>query len=96
MSRDTEDEDEPTDFFSELYKFGLAIFCDDAPDFPEIISHWGKEPGKHGILKGQTMPDLPAHVHHWVLGALIMASATFGKVYFALDSRQEEQAAQEV
>jgi hypothetical protein len=76
--------------FSELYRFGLAIFCDDAPDFPELWSTWGKTPGKHGALKGQTMPDLPPHPHHWTLGAGIMLAAALGKVYFAVNASEAD------
>jgi len=87
---DTDDvEAEPSDIFSELYRIGLAIFCDDAPDFPEVISTWGKEPGKHGALTGVRMPDLPAHPHHWIFGALIMLSSAAGKVYCALESSRQ-------
>lgn len=82
----TEKEEEPIDPFNALYELGLMIFCDDAPDFPEVISTWGKEPGKHGVLKGTTMPDLPPHPHHWIAGALIMASSVVGKIFYALES----------
>jgi len=85
MSR-AKEEDEFKDPFDILYQLGLLIFADDAPDFPEIISTWGKEPGRHGVLKGTTMPDLPPHVHHWVLGAFLMSASAIGKVWFALDS----------
>lgn len=84
-----EDEDEPGDLFSELYRVGLAILVDDAPDFPELISTWGKEPGKHGVLKDQTMPDLPPHPHHWVIGALIMLGSAVGKIVYAVDSSRQ-------
>lgn len=92
-----DEEDEPTDIFSELYRLGLAIFCDDAPDFPEVISNWGKEPGKHGVLKGSTMPNLPPHPHHWILGLFIMVGAAAGKVVVAVESsRQVFEAVQQV
>lgn len=81
-----EKDEEKKDPFSAIYELGLAIFCDDAPDFPEIISTWGKEPGKHGVLKGMTMPELPPHPHHWVLGAAIMASSLLGKIFYAFES----------
>jgi len=86
LSKEEKDQDETTDIFSELYRLGLLIFCDDAPDFPEIISTWGKEPGRHGVLKGTTMPNLPPHPHHWIVGALIMSASALGKVWFAFDS----------
>jgi len=79
-------EEEFKDPFDVLYELGLLIFADDAPDFPEVISTWGKEPGRHGVLKGMTMPELPTHVHHWVFGALLMSASAIGKVWFALDS----------
>ncbi len=79
-------EEEPSDPFDVLYKLGLLIFCDDAPDFPEVISHWGKNPGKHGVLKGTTMPNLPPHPHHWIAGAVIMGGAAIGKVFYALET----------
>lgn len=82
------EEDAPPDLFDLLYKFGLSIFCDDSPDFPELISHWGKEPGKHGVLKGTTMPNLPPHPHHWTLGAVIMGGAAIGKIIYALNTSQ--------
>jgi len=78
--------EESLDPFSALYELGLLIFVDDAPDFPEILSTWGKEPGKHGVLKGTTMPDLPPHPHHWIAGAVIMASSVLGKIFYALES----------
>ena len=81
-----EKKEENLDPFSTLYELGLAVFVDDAPDFPEIISTWGKEPGKHGVLKGTTMPDLPPHPHHWVVGALIMGGSLLGKIFYALES----------
>jgi hypothetical protein len=84
--RKPDSEEEPfKDPFDALYHLGLAIFCDDAPDFPQVVSTWGKEPGKHGVLKGQTMPDLPPHPHHWLIGALIMAGSAAAKVYVALE-----------
>lgn len=79
------------DPFNVLYELGLAIFCDDAPDFPEVISHWGKEPGKHGVLKGKTMPNLPPHLHHWTAGALLMAAVAIGKVYVAVTASESAQ-----
>mgnify|MGYP001054803844 CR=1 FL=1 len=81
-----EETEETLDPFRAMYELGLLIFCDDAPDFPEVISIWGKEPGKHGVLKGMTMPDLPTHPHHWTIGALIMAGSVLGKLYYALES----------
>lgn len=86
---DGEEEDTFKDPLEALYYLGLAIFCDDSPDFPEVISHWGKTPGKHGVLKGTTMPNLPTHPHHWVLGALLMAGAAVGKVVTAVQSMIE-------
>jgi len=81
-----EEEEEFKNPFDALYELGLLIFADDAPDFPEIISTWGKEPGKHGVLKGRTMPELPPHPHHWIYGALLMMGSVAGKIWYALDS----------
>jgi len=83
---DEEENADALDPFSAIYELGLAIFVDDAPDFPELISTWGKEPGKHGVLKGRTMPDLPTHPHHWVIGAVIMAGSLLGKICYAVES----------
>jgi len=88
MAEKEEKTEESLDPFSALYELGLAIFVDDAPDFPEIVSTWGKEPGKHGVLKGMSVPDLPAHPHHWIAGAVIMASSLLGKIFYALQSSQ--------
>ena len=90
------DEEEPEDLLSELYRVGLAIFCDDAQDFPEVVSTWGKEPGKHGVLKGQTMPDLPPHLHHWIYGAFLMVTAAAAKVGMALASSPGFEVAEEL
>jgi hypothetical protein len=90
-----EDEDIFKDPFEALYELGLAIFTDDAPDFPEVISTWGKEPGKHGVLKGSTIPWLPPHIHHWVAGVVIMAGSAVGKVLYGLEcGRQINEAVQ--
>lgn len=56
---------------------GSFLVMDDVSDFGEIISTWGKEPGRHGILKGETMPWLPTHIHHWLLGIIIMIIGAF-------------------
>jgi len=91
----TSEEDEFKGPFDWLYEIGLAIFADDAPDFPEVISTWGKEPGKHGVLKGSAMPWLPPHIHHWVAGVVIMAGSAVGKVLYGLEcSRQLNEAVQ--
>lgn len=86
MTEKEEEKEAASDPFSALYELGLAIFVDDAPDFPEIVSKWGKEPGKHGVLKGTTMPDLPPHPHHWIIGAVIMGGSLLGKIFYALES----------
>lgn len=95
MATEKDDVSEFKDPFDALYEVGLCVFCDDAPDFPEVVSNWGKEPGKHGVLKGQTMPDLPPHPHHWVLGALLMAAAAGGKIWAMLQPNEEVEQAEE-
>lgn len=71
-------EEEPTDIFSELYKLGLSIFVDDVHDLPKGPFHTPEE-----IKNG----DFP--VHHFLYGLLIMVGATAGKVYYALDSARQ-------
>jgi len=51
---------------------GSFMFMDDVPDFPEVISTWGEKPGRHGVLEGMTMPWLPPHIHHWLLGFILL------------------------
>jgi len=90
-----ENEDVFTDPFEALYELGLAIFADDAQDFPEIIQakEGITEPGRFGILKGMQFSGMPPHPHHWIFGALIMAGSAVGKVLYALDcSRQLNEA----
>lgn len=70
-----EENDEAFDPFSALYDLGLVIFQDDAHDVEKGPFHTPEE-----IAKG----DFP--VHHWLYGALIMASSLLGKVFYALES----------
>lgn len=56
---------------------GSFLVFDDVHDFGEIISTWGKTPGKHGILKGVAMPWLPPHVHHWLIGIIVLIIGAF-------------------
>lgn len=55
-----------------LFGIGAALMLDDAQDAFKIVSTWGKEPGKHGILKGVALPGLPTHIHHWWIGILLV------------------------
>jgi hypothetical protein len=56
---------------------GSFLVMDDVSDFGEIISTWGKEPGRHGVLRGMTMPDLPPHMHHWLFGVILLILGAF-------------------
>jgi len=75
------EEEEFKNPFDALYELGLIIFQDDAHDLQKGPFHTPEE-----IAKG----DFP--VHHWVYGALIMASSVLGKIVYALDSAKRASA----
>lgn len=59
-----------------LFGVGAFLMIDDAPDaFKLELSEYGQDsygPGRHGILKGVSMPGLPPHPHHWLIGFILV------------------------
>lgn len=60
-----------------LIAFGLGAFLmiDDAHDAFKMelsTSTTPGEPGKHGVLRGVTIPGLGPHIHHWWIGILLV------------------------
>lgn len=55
-----------------LFGLGAFLMLDDAQDAFKIVSTWGKEPGKHGILRGVAIPGLGPHIHHWWIGIILV------------------------
>ncbi len=55
------------------FGIGAVLMIDDAQDaFKMELSTYGDKPGKHGILRGITIPGLGPHIHHWWLGILLV------------------------
>ncbi len=55
-----------------LFGVGAFLMLDDAQDAFKIVSTYGEKPGKHGILRGVTIPGLGPHIHHWLVGLLLV------------------------
>lgn len=55
-----------------LFAIGAFLMLDDAQDAFKLESTWGKEPGKHGVLRGVAIPGLGPHIHHWMIGLLLV------------------------
>lgn len=58
-----------------LFGVGAFLMLDDAQDaFKMELSTSTTEgkPGKHGILTGVTIPGLGPHLHHWLIGLLLV------------------------
>lgn len=55
-----------------LFAIGAFLMLDDAQDAFKIVSTYGKEPGKHGILRGVAIPGLGPHIHHWMIGLFLV------------------------
>jgi len=56
-----------------LFGVGAFLMIDDAADaFKLELSTYGDQPGKHGILRGVAIPELPPHIHHWWIGMLLV------------------------
>lgn len=58
-----------------LFGVGAFLMIDDAHDAFKLElseSTCEGQPGKHGLLKGVTIPGLGPHVHHWWWGMLLV------------------------
>lgn len=58
-----------------LFGIGAFLMIDDAHDaFKFELSESTTEghPGKHGVLRGATIPGLGPHIHHWWIGLLLV------------------------
>lgn len=58
-----------------LFGLGAFLMVDDAHDAFKMelsTSTTPGEPGKHGILRGVTIPGLGPHIHHWWIGILLV------------------------
>lgn len=61
-----------------LFGVGAFLMIDDAHDAFKTelsTSTTPGEPGKHGILRGATIPGLGPHIHHWWIGLLLVILA---------------------
>jgi len=51
---------------------GSFLMMDDVHDFPEVVAMPVKGVGKRGFLKGVDLSWLPPHIHHWLLGLILL------------------------
>ena len=61
-----------------LLGVGAFLMIDDAHDAFKMelsTSTCQGQPGKHGLLKGVTIPGLGPHIHHWWIGVILVILA---------------------